>query len=357
MAQSIDELKKALNIKTIKTDWNKKIPDKKELLAIAKNTSFFNEMKCFVDALIKTNINKDIITLKSITKLGVLAESCGLFMGIINTTPEYIELFFMNLIPTDKRMEMFKPHLTRKQFFNCILSCGNFKEYTSKFNDSAKYYQLVSPKTPDGYSAKLIKLDKDLILVKYSSDFSLPVLKVFKLTDDGELLSIPLNVEYNNSVFNTITLFVDNKIFTGDAFTRLWNGVEKQQPERYIKIQIDGKLYSLDTDTCTVTLTDYSSLTITKTSIECFRKMTNGVSLLLTQSANNNIFALLDNGYVWNLTKNKFIDIISMFGPGNDVNIELLTMSSKQKGIIISKHQNSLEVIPCEEFFTLFKNY
>lgn len=354
MAQSIDELKNVLNIKTIKTDWNNLFPNKKELLDVAKNTSFFDEMNNFVDALVKTKLNKEIITLKTITKICVLAESFGLFMGIINTTPEYIELFFIKSVSTDKRMEMFKPHLTRKQFFNCILSCGNFKEYTTIFSDRTRYYQTISPKIPDGYSAKLIKLNNDLILVKYTSDFALPVLKIFKLTNNGCLVSIPYNVKYNKSVFNSITLTVDNKTFTGDAFTRLWDGEEKQTPERYIKIKIDKKLYSLDTDTCNVTISDYEALTITKTSIDPFRKIQNGVSLLLTENVNNNTFALLDNGYVWNLTKNKFIDVITMFGSGNDVNLDLLTMSSNSKGVILSRMQNSVEIIPCDEFFKLF---
>ena len=349
MVRSISELKSKLNLVTVKTDWNEPFPEESQLLEKTKGSDFYSSMVAFVEALKASKMDKMTLTRNSIRRFGILAESCGVFLGIINDKPDYIELLFMRYESTDKRMEKFKPLLTRKQFFNKILSYDNFMEYPELLTENSKYIQLSTPKTPEGYSAKLIKLDKDLIMVKYSSDFREPVLKCLRVMDNGSTKAIEAKAEYNKDEFDAITLKVGDKTFTGESFTRLWDGIEKQDVDKYIKIKNGNRLYSLDTLTGNICITDYNTATKQTFTFDKFRKQTNGVSLCVTAEIENKCYALLDNGYIWFVTENKILDLKSYFDC--EVNMDILSMSNSSKGVLISKDPTSLEIVPCYEFF------
>ena len=350
MVRSISELKSTLNLVTIKMDWNEPFPEEQQLLEKTKGTDLYSSMVAFVEALKASKMDKMTLTRNSIRRFGILAESCGIFLGIINDKPDYIELLFMRYESPDKRMEKLNPLLTRKQFFNKILSYDNFKEYPELLTTNSKYIQLSAPKTPDGYSAKLIKLNKDLILVKYNSDFREPVLKCLRVMDNGSITTVEAKAEYNKDEFDAITLKIGDKTFTGESFTRLWDGVEKQEIDKHIKIKHRDCLYSLDTLTGNICITDYKTATKQVFTFDKFRKQTNGVSVCVTADIENKCYALLDNGYIWFVTENKLLDLKTYFDC--EINMDILSMSNSLRGVLVSKDPTSLEIVPCYEFFS-----
>lgn len=345
MANSLNELKQTLNIKTISVEWNDNFPDYM-LKSTYIDTPIYNDI-LELQNTISEECHRIKITRKGLYRLGILAEMHNLELAYFVIDAINIELFFYQKLESTKQwLEIFKEHLTRRQFFNLVKSYNTIKQYNSMFEMSS-YFQLTSPERPLNFGKpNVIKLNNEYILIQYPNDVFSPTYRVIKPGIKFEQFRPTIN--YNNNSFDCITLDVDNKHFIGDSIKHLWDGIQKEQNNNIIQINHNKMIHTLNTEdaTLTIELVDKQNNNTSKhiTTLEKFRK-DNNTKIILDKTYKDKRIILLSNGYVWNVDEFKFINLKSIKEFEN-LNLILFNMSSEEKGIILSLDENSIECVP-----------
>lgn len=344
MANSINELKKALNLTTVRVKWNDPFPFN-ELIDLNKDNPVLNErIERFSAQISMHRLDNSCVNKKDLTKIGTIADACDITLAYFVTTPLAIDIFFYEKMETEDWLAMFKTHCTRRQFFKLVYTLRNIKYLADDFA-LANYYQMISPSLPLGYSAAAKRIDDDYIIVSYTHDVESPILRVIKIKDNGFETLIP-EIHCDLNEFNSITLKFDGKTYSGDSIKTLFDGKEKEYGESTVCTAFNDEFHILDAENGTVQI---QSLTGNHDnddyfSIEKFRKTTK-ISVILEVKRNNKKALLLNNGYIWFLHDDTFKDILSISGLEH-LNLDIFMMSSVKKGIVLSRDTNSIELVP-----------
>lgn len=349
MANSIKEIKEILNIKTVRAEWNDPFPRKQLLSVNTGDRALCDKIKRFYVNLDKHNLSACMVNRRDLCKLGQLADACDLMLVYIVTEPTAIELFFWNKMETADWLAQYKPHCTRRQFFSLFQTLKNVKPANSEFTLS-QFYQLVSPNLPLGYTASTFKLDNNHIIVAYRHDVEKPILRVIEISEDG-FKSFEPEVSTNMEVFDSIEVKFNGKTYRGDSLKTLWDGIERGYQDRdTISVEYDGKTHILNTVDGTIEFNDgnggYDFF-----GIEKFRRGKN-IDIILEVDRHNKKALLLSNGFVWILNDDTFYDI-KKFSGLEQINFDIFSMSSTDKGIVISKDASCIELVPCSIFSDL----
>jgi hypothetical protein len=345
MANSINEMKEALNIKTVRSEWNDLFP-KDELLAINKeNRVMSRKIKKFYEKLDRHNLSVCRVNRRDLCNIGQIADECDLILAYIVSEPIAIELFFWDKMETTDWLAQFKPHCTRRQFFSMVQTLKNIKPASSEFTLS-QYYQLISPNVPIGYTATATKLDNDHIIVAYRHDVAKPIFRVIEIAEDGFKSFVP-EIRVDLDLFDSIELSFNGKTYRGDSIKTLWDGNEHGHNDAdTISAEFNGKTHILNTATGTIEFSYEEFFEIEK-----FRRGKN-IEIILEVNRHNKKALLLSNGFVWILHNDTFYDIRSFSGL-EQINLDFFAMSSQRKGIVFSRDLNSIELVPCAIFSDL----
>ena len=352
-AKSIAEVKKELNLKTVRVEWNDPFPAK-ELLNVNKSDNILHpRLEAFCEQMIQHGLDRSKVTRKDLVKLCALADANDLIMAYIVTEPTAIEIFCHEKVRTDAYLAEFKPLMARRLFFNMFQSLRNVKDVNDDFSLS-QYYQLASPNLPFGYDAYIKKIDNDYILVSYRHDVLPPIHRIVRVTKRG-FESFTPEVSFNPEVFDSITMKFDGKTYTGDSLRTLWDGTERESKddERTLCYTYKNEFYILDSEKATVqvqSLTSDHSFDDFFDDLDHFRK-TAKIDIILEVSRNDKRALLLSNACIWFVDDCSFVNLLSLEGL-KTLNTELFTMSSKEKGIVISRDNNGIELVPS----TIFEN-
>lgn len=350
MIETINELKETLNLKTIQADWNDNFP-LYMLDSTYRGTNIHQNILALESELHEQGTIK--ITRQGLYKVGLLAEIHNLIFAYIITDATTIEFFFYQKIQTNEWLDIFKQHLSRKQFFNTIKSYKNIKPYTSMF-DVSTYYQLCAPDTPPSYNKTTItKINNDYILIQYNHDYFAPTYRVVKIGKQFEMFKPVLTYKYN--AFDSLTLKVDGKEFKTDSTKRFIYETEK---EKKLITHFDGvnTYYHLDPETAELKIISKDDGFEQTIQIEKFKRDPH-TKVILAKEYKNKQLILLSNGFVWNVQEDSFTNLKTIEGL-EDLNTEILSMSSKEKGIVLSLDPNSIELVPTVVFEKfLFKHF
>ena len=346
MANSIKEVKEILGIKSVRAEWNDPFPREQLLSINAGDSSLCDKIKRFYSHLDKHNLSACKVDRRDLCKICQIADVCDLMLAYIVTEPIAIELFFWHKIETSDWLAQFKQHCTRRQFFSLFQTLKNVKPANSDFTLS-QFYQLVSPNLPLGYTASTFKLDNNHIIVAYRHDVEKPILRVIEISEDG-FKSFEPEVYTNMEVFDSIEIKFNGKTYQGDSLKTLWDGTERgYQDKETISVNYEGCSHILNTVDGTVEFDDgkdgYDFFEIEK-----FRRGKN-VDIILEVDRHNKKALLLSNGFIWVLNDDTFYDIKGFSGL-EQINLDLFSMSSKDKGIVVSKDATCIELVPCSIF-------
>lgn len=369
MIKSFDELKKLINIKTIRVEWNNFVSASNiKNLYIDSDISFYNPSIPPEDREIiakKENYNQRLARLesaisnqtiptnrRSLYQLGVIAENYDLILAYFVVSPTDIELFFFPKFENNRDwFDMFKNLVTRRQFFNLVKSYKTIKNTYSVFDNSI-FYQLFSPEQPDYCSNVAIsKLNNDYVLVQYKLDIDKPVYRIVKF--GKELKTFVPDIYYNNTL-EGITLKVDGHIFSGDSVKHLWDGNPKEK--NTIEIEFNKFYYNLDTENSTLYICDTNDeLYKEELQIEKFKKDPYAF-IVLDRTINHTRMIVLSNGFLWNVNHDKFFNLAN--NPAlTGLNTEIFSMSSTERGVFLCFDGNGVEQVPVEAFDKLLVSY
>ena len=283
-AKSIAEVKKELNLKTVRVKWNDPFPAK-ELLDVNKSDNILHpRLEAFCDQMIQHGLDRSRVTRKDLVKLCALADANDLIMAYIVTEPIAIEIFCHEKVRTDVYLSEFKEIMSRKIFFNTIQSFRNVKDVNNDFPLS-QYYQLVSPNLPFWYDSYVKKIDNDYILVSYKHDVLPPIHNVVKITKRGFETFSP-EIIFDPDVFYSTTIKFDGKTYNGYSIRNLFNPLneEKKGDEKFLCYTYKDEFYVLDPSNATIQI---QSLTEDHSFDDFFDDLMPLINLL----ANNYIFA------------------------------------------------------------------
>lgn len=355
MANSLNELKQTLNIKTISVEWNDSFPDYM-LKSTYIDTPIYNDV-LELQSTLSEEYHRIKITRKGLYRLGLLAEMHNLELAYFVIDAINIELFFYPKLESTKQwLEIFKEHLTRRQFFNLVKSYNTIKQYNSMF-EMASYFQLTSPERPLNYGKpNVIKLNNDYILIQYPNDVFSPTYRVIKPGLKFEQFRPSIN--YDNTTFDCITLDVDDKHFTGDSIKHLWDGNEKTINK--IEIKHKDTKQTLDAQEGLLTIIKDDIIKnerniIRDIPIEKFKRDAT-TKIILDKTFKDKRAILLSNGFIWYVDEYRFFNIKNIKGFEN-LNTDLFSMSSEKKGIILSLDENSIECVPSIVFEKIMFDY
>ena len=327
MAESFEQLSSLLGIKTISVDWNDPFPFDKVLTL----NNHVHNIRTFLGAVRKKYPDAKINN-QDLGNIGILAESFDIMLAYFITGNNTIDLVFHDGLNTKEWMDQFKGQVCRRQFFNLIHSYRNFKPYHSLFPFST-FYNLYSSNLPiQCNKVNTYILNKEYIVIQYLNDAGSPDYRVIK---PGEVFSefIPL-VTYNPSNFNSIKFEFDNKVFIGDCVKYLFDGIEREYGN------IDEGSYHIDPREGTVWCDEDSLIEY----IPRFKKDPK-ITKLLSVVINNKKVVLLSNATLWVLPDNQFIPLVSI--PGlKYINQDIFSISSEDKGIMVSLEPNTMECVP-----------
>ena len=172
--------------------------------------------------------------------------------------------------------------------------------------------------------------------MQYLNDAGSPDYRVVKPGETFEEF-IP-KITYDPSKFNSLKFEFDNKVFTGDCVKYLFDGVERE----YGVIK-DG-CFHLDPREGLVWCDGDSTVeTIPK-----FKK-DHKTEVVFSTFINKKKVVVLDNGTLWILPDNYFVNLRSLKGLEN-LNTDFFSLSTEKKGIIISLEPNTMECVPKNVF-------
>ena len=347
MATSIREIKDILNIKSVRAEWNDPFPRDQLLSVNSDDPSLCDKIKKFYAQIDKHNLSVCYVTRRDLCIICQIADACDIMLAYIVTEPTAIELFFWHRMETVDWLAQFKPLCTRRQFFALVQTLKNIKPASCEFTLS-QYYQLVSPNLPFGYTTNTVKLDKDHLIVVYRHDVLSPIFRVVEISNNG-FKSFTPEIKTNMESFESIILEFNGKTYRGDSLKTLWDGNERGYEDRNtISIEYGGKTHILNTVEGTVEFSDNDGDFF---EIEKFRRAKN-IDIILEVNRHNKKAVLLSNGFVWILHNDTFCDVRSFSGL-DQLNLDLFSMSSLEKGIVISRDANSIELVPCAIFSDL----
>lgn len=353
-AKSIDEVKKELNLKTVRVEWNAPFPIKALLDVNKSDTILRPRLEDFFEQMNRHGLDRSRVTRKDLVKLCALADANNLIMAYIVTDPTAIEIFCHKKVRTDEYLAEFKPLMHRRTFFNMFQSLKNVKEVDDDFSLS-QFYQLASPNLPLGYDSYIKKIDNDYILVCYKHEVLPPIHKIVKITNRGFETFTP-EVSFNKEVFDSITMKFDGKTYSGDSLKTLWDGVERENnnDKKTLCYAYKNEFYILDPEKATIqvqSLTNDHSFDDFFDDLPHFKKVPK-IEIIAEVTKNNKIALLLSNACIWFVDDFYFVNLNSIEGM-KALNADLFTMSSKERGIVVSRDNNSIELVPCPVFENL----
>ena len=355
MCNTFEELKTALNIKTIRCSWNDEFP--RFMLETTYNGCDIDSDVRKLSCLLYDNNMSVKITRNGLRKLGVAAELCNLITAYFVCDETYIELFFYPKMATNEWLAVFKQHLTRRQFFNFVKSYKTLKAYNC-FSNSSSYYQLIAPDLPPDTSVNVVKLNDEYILLQYLNDVFSPKYKVVK--PGFKFKAFDASLSYKDGFFNSIELMFDNKVFKGDSIRHLYDGTVKQKSSITVDIKDDNGFnvrYELLPEMATLDKyveNEEGNYTFdSQIVIEKFRRNAYA-RIILDKNYKGKRIIVLSNGMVWYPDEEKFVSIRSIKGLEN-LDFEVFEMSNRENGVFLKLDENSIECVPIVEFEASFK--
>lgn len=343
MINSIKELKKELNIKTIITEWNQDFPVE-ELGECVKNDKELRAFYYTFSKMLKYKLGENIkLNQYTVNMISRIAEDCDLMISyFVNDNPDKLELSVFRLFK-DKQdwFDLFRTNVTRRQFFGLIHNLNSIIPYKKEFNNSI-IYQLIPPKLPLGYTCKTGLINGQYIYVSFSNEFEKPIYKILKITNE-KFIEFDPEIKINRENFNYVEMKFDDKVFVGDSINTLWDG-EEQAKEKFISLNVNNKTYTM-----------YSSKGCMDfpNSIEKIRGFRRGSNIKIIylgkylEGKRKIDYAVLNNGFIWIPEKYEVIDLKKFL----DFDLTLFQISSNNNGIILFIN-NILELVSINEFQT-----
>lgn len=333
MAESFIELEQKLGLTPISVKWNDSLPLDSIIEKYSK-TGLKDKIKVFA-GVVKKKYADPKVNKVDLYNIGMLAESIDLKIAYFITGNNSIDLIFHDSLNTKEWMDQFKGEVCRRQFFNLIHSYRNFKPYTSLFSIST-FYNLYSSNLPiQCNKVNTYILNKEYIVVQYLNDYGYPEYRVIK--PGFEFVEYTPVVKYNPTVFQSLQFEFDGKVFIGDCVKYLYDGVDKD-PEI---IDVDG--FHIDAKNRFV----WKDGDCFKTSISADLKR--DTQVILSFTVRDKKVVLLDNALIWIIPDNRFISLCSFEGL-RTLNTDIFSISTKERGMMISLESNTMEYVPTNIF-------
>lgn len=330
MLESFEALCAELNLIPISVFWNSPFPFDIIVKHYSKS-EMRNKIDLFINAVKRKYPDAKVNNL-DLYNIGLLAETFDIMIAYFVTGNNSIFLIFHDGLNTKEWMDQFKEKVCRRVFFSLIHSYRNFKNYTSLFPLST-FHNLYSSNLPiQCNKVNLYILNKEYILVQYLNDAGNPNYRVIKPGETFEEF-IP-KVSYDSSKFNCLRFEFDGKVFTGDCVKYLFDGIDKTYGT------IDDGCYHIDPKEGVVwcdgdDLVEY---------IPKFKKDPK-VGVVFSTMITNKKVTLLDNGTIWILPDNQFINLKSIKGL-ETLNQDIFSISTEKRGIMVSLEPNTVECVP-----------
>lgn len=341
MINSIKELKKELNIKTVTTEWNQDFP-LEELGECVKDDKELRESYCTFSKMIKFELGENIkLNQYTVGVISEIAEEFNLMISyFVNDNPDKLELGVLKLFKEKQDwFDLFKSNVTKRQFFNLIHNFSSIIPYKKEFSNST-IYQLVPPKLPIGYTCKTGSIDGQYIYVSFSNEFENPIYKILKIANEGFIEFDP-EISINRENFNYVEMRFDDNVFTGDSINTLCEGKE-QVKEECISLSVNNKTYTIYSAKGCMDFPNSIE------NIKGFRRGSNIKIVYLDKYLDGKKkvdYAVLNNGFVWIPEKYEVIDLKKFI----DFDLNLFKISSNNNGIILFI-DNIVELVSISDF-------